>query len=167
MLLTDPAVRSSTQLWRARGRVHWFASEGLSRIKTNVGLRCLGRPYFDEAGIGAPLCAEVPPCQAEPPPGLQHPRQPCGSPARPMVCVPNWQLSKLFSLEMNQARQLMTQTEKQGKKQKIFSVKWVEEWLPCATGGGFACPPSTRTASAARPPINQSAPSHHNTAFIL
>lgn len=47
-------------------------------------------------------------------------------PAQPMVCVPNWQLSKLFSLEMHQTRQLMTQTEKQGMKHKIFSVLGAE-----------------------------------------
>lgn len=38
---------------------------------------------------------------------------------------------------MNQTRQLTTQIEKQGKKHKIFSVTRVEDWLPCATGGGL------------------------------
>ena len=92
--------------------------------------------------LGSPLCrshrgAEVLPCQVEPLLGLQYPFQLRGSPAQPMVCVPNWQLSKLFSLEMNQTRQLITQIEKQGKKHKIFSVTRVEDWLPCATGGGL------------------------------
>lgn len=136
------AVQSSTQLWKDCGCGHWFVSKGLlSRIKPNVGLRCLGWLDFDQLVPrqiriwGSPLCpscraAEVSPCQVEPLLGLQHPSQLCGSPAQPMVCVPNWQLSKLFSLGMNQTRQLMTQTEKQGKKHKSFSVIGDEDQLP-------------------------------------
>lgn len=116
-------------------------------MKTKVGLRRVGCPYLDPLVPRWP-CVGVPPscpsrgaaaavpCQVEPPLGLPDACQLRGSPAQPVVCVPNWQLSKLFSSEMNQTRQLTTPIEKQGKKHKIFSVGRVGEWFPRATGGG-------------------------------